>query len=288
LAGIGKCYNFSYCFEPLVGGTFVRILKLASCFPAILFLVGTFHFAIAQEGNDTAKAEALIRDVIKTRGGDAYLKVRSVIGRGTYTAFEKGESGLPSEFVDYVVYPNRERTEFGKGDHKYIQTNSGDEGWIYEAAQKAIRPQTEEQVKNFTEGLRHDLDNLLKQGWQEQGTKLIYVGRREIWKNTFSEAIRVEFADGLSLTLHIDARAKLPLMIEYARKYKNEDGEERLGDNQVRFFRWINFGGIQFPTIQDSYRNGKQTMRVNYDSVNINAQIPDKLFAKPNNIKDVK
>lgn len=266
----------------------MRILKLAICFPAILLLVGSFHFASAQNENDTAKAEALIRDVIKTRGGDAYLNVRSVIARGNYTGFDKGESGAPAEFVDYVVYPNRERTEFGKGDHKYIQTNSGDEGWIYEATQKAIREQTPEQVKNFTDGLRHDLDNLLRQGWKAEGTKLIYVGRREIWKNTFAEAIRVEFVDGTSLTLYVDPRAKLPVMIEYASKYTNEDGDERLGESQIRFFRWINYGGIQFPTIQDSYRNGKQTMRVNYDSVTMNAPVPDKLFAKPANIKDVK
>jgi hypothetical protein len=269
-----------------VGGDVVK--KLANGLMAILLFVTGSHIAMAQEGNDSAKAEALIREVIKARGGDAYLKVQTVVSRGMYTAFEKGESGLPAEFIDYVVYPNRERTEFGKGDRKYIQTNAGDEGWIYEAAQKAIRPQTEDQIKNFKQGLRQDLDHLLKEGWKQPGAKLIYVGRREVWKNTFSEAVRIEFADGLSLTLHIDPRAKLPMMIEYTSMYKNEDGEDRLGDNQVRFFRWINYGGIQFPTIQDFYRNGKQTIRVNFDSVNLNAQVPDKLFVKPNNVKDVK
>jgi hypothetical protein len=266
----------------------VKRLKLASSFMAVLLMLGWFNCSLAQEPNDAAKAEALLRDAIKTRGGEAYLKVRSVVSRGTYTAFEKGESGLPTEFVDYVVYPDRERTEFGKGDHKYIQTNAGNEGWIYEAAQKMIRPQTEEQIKIFKQGLRQDLDHILQHGWQEPGAKLIYVGRREVWKNTFSEAIRVEFADGLAVTMHFDTRAKLPLMIEYAGKYKNEDGEERLGDNQVRFFRWVNFGGIQFPTIQDFYRNGKQTTRVNYETVTLNAEVPEKLFAKPNNIKEVK
>lgn len=266
----------------------MKRLKLARWLMAILCIAGSFPCTLAQDTNDAAKAEALLREAIKTRGGDAYLKVRSVVGRGAYTAFEKGESGLPTEFVDYVVYPDRERTEFGKGDHKYIQTNSGNEGWVYDAAQKMIRPQTEEQVKNFKQGLRQDLDHLLKYGWQEEGAKLIYVGRREVWKNTFSEAIRVEFADGLAVTIHFDTRAKLPLMIEYPAKYKNEDGEERLGENQVRFFRWVNFGGIQFPTIQDSYRNGKQTTRVNYETVNLNAEVPEKLFAKPNNIKEVK
>jgi hypothetical protein len=242
----------------------------------------------AQDDNDSAKAEALIREVVKTRGGDAYLKVRSVIGRGTFTGFEKGEAGLPAPFVDYLAYPDRERTEFGKGDSKFIQTNAGATGWVYDAAQKMIRDQKEEQVKSFQQGLRQDLDYLLRKGWQEPGAKLMYVGRREVWKNTFSEAVRVVQADGLSVTIHFDPRAKLPLMIEYANKYKNEDGDEKLGEYQVRYYRWISFDGVQFPTIQDSYRDGKQTMRVNYDSVSLNAEVPEKLFVKPANIKDVK
>lgn len=255
---------------------------------ALVLLFLPHSFVAAQDTNDAAKAEALLREAIKARGGEAYLKIRSVVGRGIYTAFEKGESGLPTEFIDYVVYPDRERTEFGKGNHKYIQTNFGNEGWIYEAAQKMIRPQTEEQVNNFKQGLRQDLDYLLRHGWQEPGTKLIYIGRHEVWKNTFSEALRLEFSDGLRVTMYFDTRAKLPLMIEYMSKFKNQDGEERLGENQVRFYRWVNFGGIQFPTIQDFYRNGKQTARVNYETVALNTEVPEKLFAKPNNLKEVK
>ena len=268
-------------------GELVKTLKLL----ALLTVIAIFSlaaFALTQEENDSAKAEALIREAIKVRGGDSYLKIRTVMGRGQYTAFAKGVSGLPTDFVDYLVYPDRERTEFGKGDGKYIQTNFASEGWIYEATQKMIRAQTEEQVKTFQQGLRYDLDGVLKRGWQEPGAQLIYVGRREIWRNQFSEAVRVKYADGLSVTLYFDTRSKLPLMSEYQTEQKDEDGKNQIIENQVRFARWLNYDGVQFPTIQDFYRNGQQSARVIFDTVNFNVDVPDKLFAKPNNIKEVK
>jgi hypothetical protein len=255
----------------------------------ILLLVATVALtgktAPAQEGDekDPARAAALVREAIKARGGDAFLSVRSVVTRGQYTAYEKGLSGNPASFVDYVVYPGRERTEFGKGDSKIIQTNSEAANWVYEAIQKMIRDQTEEQVKGFQQGLRYDLDNLLRTAALQKGVKLTYLGRREAWKYTFSEAVRVDFDDGGFAILHFDSRSKLPLMIEY----KTITAEGTV-NNEARFHRWVDFGGIQFPTFQDFYRDGKQSARVSFDTVSFNEAIPDKLFAKPASIKEVK
>ncbi len=233
--------------------------------------------------NDSAKATALVRDAVAARGGDTYLKISSLESRGQYTPFEKAVSGDPQPFVDYIVYPSRERTEFGKGDGKFIQTNSEKANWVYDATQRMIRDQKEEQVKQFQQGARYDLDNLLRTASQQAGVKLVYLGRREAWRNTFSEALRVDFADGGTATLHFDPRSKLPMMIEY-----KSVGEAGTVSNEVRYFRWVDYAGIKFPTIQDSYRNGKQSSRVSFDSVSFNVSIPDKLFAKPSNIKDVK
>jgi hypothetical protein len=233
--------------------------------------------------NDPPKAAALVRDAVAARGGDAYMKISSLESRGQYTAFEKAVSGDPMPFVDYVVYPGRERTEFGKGGSKLIQSNSETANWVYDANQKMIRDQKEEQVKQFQQSARYDLDNLLRTAAQQSGVKLIYLGRREAWRNTFSEALRVDFADGGTATLHFDPRSKLPLMTEY-----KTVGEEGTVNNEVRYYRWVDFTGIKFATIQDSYRNGKQSARVSFDTVSFNVSVPDKLFAKPSNIKEVK
>lgn len=203
--------------------------------------------------------------------------------RGAYTPFAKGMSTLPQPFVDYIVYPERERTEFRKGDQKLIQTNTGSTGWVYDAEQKMIRDQTEEQIKLWQQGIRHDLDNLLRRGWREPGARLVHLGRREAWRNTFSEAVRVDFGDGASVTLHFDPRSRLPMMSEF--QTVTEDGKV---DEQIRYFQWIDVQGIQFPKIQDTYRGGVQTARVYFETISFNVEVPDRLFAKPANVKEVK
>lgn len=258
-------------------------ISLACTLLIAVVLLPAVVIAQESEENDAAKAGALVRDAVAARGGEAYLKISSLESRGQYTPFEKAASGDPVPFVDYIVYPGRERTEFGKGDTKFIQSNSQTANWVYDASQKMIRDQKEEQVRQFQQTARYDLDNLLRTASQQSGVKLVYLGRREAWRNTFSEALRVDFADGGAATLHFDPRSKLPLMVEYKTIVETETVT-----NEVRYFRWVDFGGIKFPTIQDSYRNGKQSARVSFDTVAFNVNLSDKLFAKPSNIKDVK
>ena len=262
----------------------MKSLKLS----IVVFLISSTGFAFnfaaqEQDDNDPAKATALIREAIAARGGDAYLSIRSVVSRGQYTAFDKGVSGDPVSFVDYVAYPLRERTEFGKGDTKLVQANSDGNGWVYDARQKMIRDQKEDQIKQFEQSARYDLENILRSTSKESSAKLVYLGRREAWRNTFSEAMRIDFTDGSPATLHFDPRSKFPIMIEY-----RTVGEEGTVNNEVRYFRWVDFNGIKFPTIQDSYHNGKQSNRVSFDTFVVTSTLPEKLFAKPSNIKEVK
>ena len=262
----------------------MKSLMLSSLF--LLFTACALAFgssAHEQEENDSTKAAALVREAIAARGGEAYSSIRSVVSRGQYTPFEKGVSGDPVTFVDYVMYPGRERTEFGKGGAKFIQANSNGTGWVYDASQKMIRDQKEDQIKQFEQGARYDLDNLLKVVLRKSDAKLAYLGRREAWRNTFTEAVRIDFSDGSPATLHLDPRSKFPVMIEY-----RTVGEEGAIDNEVRYFRWVDFNGVKFPTIQDSYRNGKQSNRVSFDTFEVNSSLPEKLFSKPSNIKEVK
>jgi hypothetical protein len=261
----------------------IKSVKLFALSFAIILLPAAIRAAQEQEENDPVKAAALIREVIKMRGGDAYLKFRSVVSRGQYTIFEKGAPGNPISFADYIAFPNRERTDYGKGDNKYIKSNSELANWVYDGKQRMIRDQTDEQIKQFQQEARYDLDALLRAAAAQSGVKLVYLGRREPWRNTFSEAVRVDFTDGGSATLHIDARAKLPLSVEY--KIVVEEGTVK---SEMRYYRWVEFNGVQFPTLQDFYREGKQSGRVSFDSININESIPDKLFAKPASIKEVK
>ena len=80
------------------------------------------------------KAEQIVQKAIQAIGGDAYLNVKTVIGRGFYTDYHDGVSGVPLRFVDYIAYPDRERTEFSGDGNRIIQTNYQNEGWMFDAA----------------------------------------------------------------------------------------------------------------------------------------------------------
>ena len=59
-----------------------------------------------------AKAEAIVQHAIEVMGGSAYLNVKTTVGRGFFTSFIDGMSQIPARFVDYIAYPDHERTEF--------------------------------------------------------------------------------------------------------------------------------------------------------------------------------
>jgi hypothetical protein len=52
--------------------------------------------------------------------------------------------------------------------------------------------------------------------------------------------------------------------------------------------KFITIDGVTAPWVIDHFINGKQTSRVNYESVQYNQRFADNLFAKPADIKSIK
>ncbi|MDQ3817916.1 MAG: hypothetical protein M3362_09510 [Acidobacteriota bacterium] len=230
------------------------------------------------------KAEAVLKRAIEVMGGASYLNIHSVVGRGQFTQFKDGASGLPSAFVDYIVFPDRERTEFKNPEGKIIQTNDRDKGWIYDGASKSIKEMTKAQVEDFKLSMRASVDNLLRGFWRNDGAKLSYVGRREAGLARRNETVRLTYADGYTVEFEFDAKDSLPMKILYKRK--NAEGAETAEED--RMAQHLKIEGVIFPFVIDHFSAGAQTSRINYQSVEINAPVPDSLFARPANAKAVK
>ena len=235
------------------------------------------------------KAEQIVNRAIEVLGGANYMSVRTAIGKGFYTAYKDGVSQLPAKFVDYIVYPDKERTEFVGGGVRVIQTNFGDQGWIFDGATRTINDQKPEQIEDFKFGLKASVENLLRGYWRKQGAKLSYVGRREAGLAKRNETVRLTYADGFWIEYEFGAKDGLPAKIIYIRKRKNLDsGEVEEAQEEDRLQKPINIEGITAPFVIDHFRGGKQTSRINYESVEYNRPVPDSLFAKPANIKALK
>jgi hypothetical protein len=52
--------------------------------------------------------------------------------------------------------------------------------------------------------------------------------------------------------------------------------------------RYITIDGVNAPWVIDHFTNGKQTTRINYESVQYNQRFAENLFAKPENVKSIK
>jgi hypothetical protein len=230
------------------------------------------------------KAEQIVKRGIEMMGGGSYLNVRSVIGHGLYTLFKDGQSGLPVKFVDYIAYPDRERTEFRGQGFRLIQTNTGDTGWVYDGVAKTLKDASPEGVADFRLGLKSSFDNLLRGAWRKEGAKLSYVGRREAGLAQRNETVRIVYPDGLAIEFEFNARTGMPAKVIYKRK--NQKGEETTEED--RLAQHVPIDGIVAPFIVDHFRDGTQTSRINYESLEFNRPIDEALFVKPANIKAIK
>ena len=236
-----------------------------------------------------AKAEAIVKRALEVLGGSNYLNVKTVTGRGFFTTFHDGVSQLPARFLDYIAYPDKERTEFTGGGIKLIQTNVGNTGWVYDGTTKAINDMKDTQIADFKRSMRTTLENLLQGWWRKEGAKLTYAGRREAGLAKRNETVRLTYPDGYWIEYEFGARDGLPAKMIYKRtKTKpNSDETEELNEED-RLAKPITIDGITAPWIIDHYTNGVQTSRINYESIEYNKPLPDSLFAKPENAKAIK
>src|SRR5215217_3409412 len=120
------------------------------------------------------KSQQIINHAIEVLGGEKYLNVQTVIGKGFYTTFHDGISQIPARFLDYISYPDRERTEFMGAGIRTIQTNTGDTGWMFDGALKKISDQTPAQVEDFKQNMKTGVEYLLRGSWKKDGAKITY------------------------------------------------------------------------------------------------------------------
>lgn len=235
------------------------------------------------------KSQQIIDRAITTLGGPKYLGVQTVIGKGFFTTFRDGVSQLPARFLDYIHYPDNERTEFNGGGIRTIQTNTGDTGWIYDGGPKKISDQSAAQVEEFKRSIRTSLEYLLRGYWKKEGGKITYVGRREAGLAKRNETIRLTFPDGYWIEYEFGAKDNLPAKIIYKRERKDPDSGDMVETNEEdQFFKFIEIDGVTAAWVIDHYINGKQSSRINYESVQYNQTFPPDLFTKPANIKAIK
>jgi len=235
------------------------------------------------------KSQKIIDRAIEVLGGQAYLNVQTVVGKGFYSEFKENVPQVPVRFLDYVAYPDRERTEFTSSGVRSIQTNVGDTGWMFDGGPKKISDQTPAQVEDFKRTMRTSVENVLRGWWRNEGGKVTYAGRREAGLAKRNETIRLTYPDGFWVEFEFGAKDGLPAKVIYKRTRKDMDtGDQVETTEEELLLKFITVNGITAPWVIDRYVNGKQTSRINYESIQYNQRLADSLFAKPADVKSIK
>jgi hypothetical protein len=273
-------------FQKLVGAAFMLLLSVT--------VASAQDSAVPKPNgpakpNDPPKAEGILTRAIEVVGGNAYLNVKTVVGRGFFTTFQDGVSQIPARFVDYISYPDRERTEFNGAGVRVIQTNNGETGWLFDGASKTLSDMHTPQIEDFKRSMRTSVENVLRGWWRKENATLSYVGRREAGLARRNEVVRITYPHGFWVEYEFAAKEGLPEKIIYKTTRKKLDSTETEEvTEEDRLAKPITMTGVTAPWVIDHFVNGVQTSRINYESIEYNTSLPDSLFTKPANIKGLK
>lgn len=252
--------------------------------PLLFITLFLCNLASAQQGAKTdEKAEAILAKAVQKLGGERYLQVKTIVGSGNFSVFREGQSQITQTFLDIIVFPDKERTEFKTGGTRNIQTNVGDTGWLADTSAKVIKEQDKDQIAGFKRSMRTSLDNLLRGHWRREQATLSFAGRREASLGKRNNVVRLAYADGFTVEFEFSDEG-FPMKSVYKRA--NDEGAEIKEED--RYAQFIEVNGIFAPFIIDHFQNGAQTSRINYLKIEYNRPVPDSIFNKPADAKELK
>ena len=253
-----------------------------------LFFIVLGLFAISlcaqpQEPRPEERANAIIQKAVQLLGGDRYKNVTTQIGRGNFSQLKTGVNVSTQTFVDVIVFPDKERTEFKAAGVKTVQTNSGSTGWVFDGDLELIKIQNERQVASFKRGLRTSLDNLLRGYWKGEA-ELTYIGRRQGTLGKRNDAVKLTYSDGFIVEFEFAADEGTPIKAIY----RTVGSDDATIVEEDRYGQFVDTQGITAPYVIDRFTNGEHISRINFLTIEYNKPIPDSVFAKPSNPKQFK
>jgi hypothetical protein len=248
-------------------------------------LIVFFFTSLSSQSSAQVKpsAEEILAKAVQTLGGEKYLQVKTQVGRGTFSVLREGGLVSFQSFVDVIVFPDKERTDFKGRGSRSVQANTGSTGWIYDGDQELIKVQNEKQIADFKQSIRTSLDNLLHGHWKGEA-ELSYIGKRPATLGKRNDVVKLTYKDGFTVEFEFAADDGLPQKALYKRT--DAAGDEIKEED--RYAQFIETGGVKTPFIIDRWTNGKQSTRINYESVEFDRNVPDSIFTKPSNPKDAK
>jgi outer membrane lipoprotein-sorting protein len=225
---------------------------------------------VPASGGAQSQARLLVDQMIQALGGAPFLEVQEIHTAGRFFSFSKGELSGGDLFVDYIKFPDMERTEFGREKNKTVTINKGPVGWLINTREKEVEPQPASQADDFLIGFKTSFDYVLRFVLNHPQTTIQAVGNEII---DFKRADVLEIRDpGKNLIrFYIDRATRLPVKMQVRRADDRELREDLLGN-------WHRFQGVMTPMFVSRSTGGQKTMEIRLETAAYNSGLSDSLF----------
>lgn len=221
-----------------------------------------------------AKGKQILEQAIEALGGTAYLNLHDATCTGRIGTFDhSGELTGFGHFIDYSVPPFKERQE-NLPKRNIIEVYNGNKGWELDRGGVSEAPQVD--LVDFQEGVKKDLDNILRHRMHEPDMTIRYGGPDIIdgWKADW-----VELVDGENRTIRIAFAANTHLPIR--KTVDTRDARTRMKTQEVEYYaNYHPLGGIETALQITRERNNIKIFQAFFDKCDYNTNLADSLFTK--------
>jgi len=234
------------------------------------------------------RGKRVVYQALAALGGDAFLHIQDRVETGrAYSFYNRQLAGLDVATV-YTRYlapvPGklelRERENFGrKQDEGFaLFTEAG----AWEVNYHGAKPLDDQQFKNFQESGVLNILYILRQRLSEPGLSFYSEGS-DTFENQPVEIVDITDADGRTVTVYFSQFSKLPLKQSFRRRNPTYGDF----DTEVTAFGKYHSagGGVLWPYDVRRERNGDKIFEMYSETVEVNKNLGDELFALPANVK---
>jgi len=221
-----------------------------------------------------AKAKELLQQTIAALGGTAYLNVRDADCTARLSLFgHSGDLTGYDRIRDVWKFPNKNRTEYGKKENQ-VEIFNGNQGWVLDKG--GITDASAAAVDDFQEGLKKDIDYLLRYRLQEEGMIFRY-GGSDVVDLKQADWVELVDRDRRTFRLALDRATHLPIRSLIVTR----NATTRQRTEEVNYYsNYHPEQAIQTPFQVTRERNGLKVYQVFYNGCQYNTGLSDDLFTR--------
>jgi zinc protease len=223
---------------------------------------------------DQDEAHALLMRVIAAKGGLASLKnVRTVVADAD-TTLQMPQGSVSSSTKTYIVYPDRYRVDANVGGAEIVQVYNSGGAWVKDPT--GVHDAPPAMRDDFAASVRRDTFPLLIGAAEGRlSVRLLADARADDGRDV--HVLEISGPDVTTVTLYIDSE---DLIARQAFTSPGPTGAQVTNEEVFSDYRDVD--GVRIPFNAQLLRDGTPVLTRRLTRVQLNTQLSDSLFARPN------